>query len=495
MNAPETPEGSDGAPAAFPLHCLPPDAQAMAEGICQAVRVPASLAGPCVLGILSAAIGAGLEVQSGPKRTSRANLFIMASAESGSGKSEVVSQAAAPVYEFERELLERWKADVLPGAKAEVEMLQAEIGRSKKTVAPVENGEKRNGIRAQLQTKLAAVAVAEEALRPPVLCVEDVTTEKLVPMLSRPGETLFSVSSDAGAVVKNLLGRYSKGDSTDEGIYLKAWTGERVKVDRLGRDSVLLERPCLTALWCVQPDKVDALLSVQALSDGGLLPRLLLCHTGCEMREIATGNENTDPAPEAAESWRTLVRDLIEVFHLPASKAAIVQPQSEALCLLNEHYNGIVHRCRTGELRDVQSFAARWTEQAWRIALCLHAGTYGKEAGTAPLNAQTASCAIQLANWFSNQQLAILQKSRSERRLSRLEKLRSLIVSYGGEATLRDLVKNNGFAAEEVHRLAADYPAMLAVQRRDTGGRPSEVALIPGAATGYKAKSAAEMVV
>ena len=170
-----------------------------------------------------------------------------------------------------------------------------------------------------------------------------------------------------------------------------------------------------------------------------------------------------------------------------------MQPQAEAVRLLNDHHNGIVRRCHSGELRDVQSFAARWTEQAWRIALCLHAGTCGQEAGTAPLNAATAACAIKLADWFSVQQLAILQRSRSEKRLSRLQKLRSLIVDYGGEATLRDLAKNNGFPAEEVHRLAADFPTQLTIQRRDTGGRPSEVASIPNALSPGRQKAVVEV--
>ncbi len=483
--APESLEGEQ-TPAPFPLHCLSPDALAIAESICRATRVPASLAGPCVLGILSASIGAGLEVQSRPNRSSRANLFIVASAESGSGKSEVIRLAAAPFYEVERERLDQWKTETLPGAKADAEMLQAEINRLRKAAANSDGGEERDGIRAQMQTKLAALAAAEERMRPPVLCVEDVTTEKLALMLSRPGETLFSVSSDAGAVVNNLLGRYSKGDRTDEGIYLKAWTGERVKVDRLGRESVLLEKPCLAALWCVQPDKVDALLSVQALSDGGLLPRLLDCHTGCEMREIAE-SEDAGIASEAADGWRTLVRELIECFRLATGTAAIVQPDSEAVRLLNDHYNAIVRRCHAGELRDVQSFAARWTEQAWRIALCLHAGLYGKAAGAMELHADTAAAAIKIADWFSGQQLAILQKSRSEKRMARLEKLRSLIVTCGGEASLRDLAKNNGFEGEEVRRLAADFPSQLSIQKRETGGRPSEFAFLPAAA--YRAEA------
>jgi hypothetical protein len=43
----------------------------------------------CALGVTSAAIGAGLEIVSAADRVTRANLFLLASAESGSGKSQV----------------------------------------------------------------------------------------------------------------------------------------------------------------------------------------------------------------------------------------------------------------------------------------------------------------------------------------------------------------------------------------------------------------------
>lgn len=50
----------------FPLHYLPPTARAMAEAIARTERTPESLAGCCALGLLSASIGAGLQVISGP---------------------------------------------------------------------------------------------------------------------------------------------------------------------------------------------------------------------------------------------------------------------------------------------------------------------------------------------------------------------------------------------------------------------------------------------
>ena len=92
----------------FPLHSLPPAVEAMARAIAEAERAPESLAGCCVLGILSAAIGAGLHVDSGRQRVTRGNLYIVASAESCSGKSEIFRQAVQPFSEFERALIEAW---------------------------------------------------------------------------------------------------------------------------------------------------------------------------------------------------------------------------------------------------------------------------------------------------------------------------------------------------------------------------------------------------
>ena len=114
---------------------------------------------------------------------------------------------------------------------------------------------------------------------------------------------------------------------------------------------------------------------------------------------------------------------------------------------------------RRGELRDVTSYAARWNEQAWRIAVCLHAGTHGSQAHEQPVSLETAQRAIALADWFAAEQLRILNAGRTQRKIERLQKLKELIVQqYNGVATLRDLQRNNGFEPAETRELAATFP-------------------------------------
>lgn len=477
---PDVDADSPPAPIPFPLECLPPAARDMAAAIVAVERVPSSLAGPVVLGILSGSVGAGLEVQSGPHRRTRSNLYVVASAESGSGKSETLRHADAPLLAFESATLDRWRTETLPGAKADAKLLAGDIQRIEKAAGKAPDPTARQALRDDLAEKERQLAEAETAMQAPVLTVEDVTVEKLAVMLSRRDETLFSLSSDAGAIVNNLLGRYNKNDRTDETLYLKAWTGEGCRVDRMGRESVVLVRPCLSALWLVQPDKVESLLAVQALTDGGLLPRLLLCHTGCQPREIVAGLDGAGVDAGPAHRWAATVRTLLETYRL-AKVSALVRPDPEALALFNAHFNSYVRRWHSGELKDVSSYAARWTEQAWRIGLCLHAGRELGNAPEIPLSADTARAALALAEWFSGQQLAILARGRAERKLARVESLCAKLAGYGGSATLRDLEKSNGFESAEVKALAVAFPARLEIKPRAAGpkgGRPSEAAFL-----------------
>jgi hypothetical protein len=422
----------------FPLHCLAPVCEAMARAICETVRVPESLPGCCILGIQSAAIGKGLQVKSGANRVTRGNLYILPSAESGSGKSETSRHSAKPFLQFEAERLKAWKVETLPGLLAERDILESEIAELKKQAGKADDAVERDEIRSQLKRKRAALEEIEIKLRAPVLSCEDITSQKLAELLAHNGEQLASLSADAGEIVNVLLGRYNKLDRTDESVYVKAFTGDYCKVDRKSSEPVLLQSPCLSALWLTQPDKLDSLLAERSLSDGGLIPRILTCHTRCEAREIV---QNAPEIPVGVENdYANLIRRLIETYRL-ADEPFTIEPAPEALEAMNAHYNAIVKR-RRSDLRDVTIYAARWNEQAWRIAVCLHAGLHGAHAHEHTLELDTAKWAIELADWFAVQQLEILSASRYKARRKIWDEVLSLLAD-----------KPEGIRASDVYRV------------------------------------------
>ena len=437
----------------FPMCCLGPVCETMARAICDTVRVLESLPGCCMLGILSAAIGRGLEVKSGPNRVTRGNLYILASAESGSGKSETFRHAAKPFADFEAQRVSAWKAETKPGLLADREILKAEIAALNKSAGKDNDAIAREEIRERLREKIAALENVETRLRTPVLSCEDVTGEKLAVLLAHNNEQMASLSADALAIINILLGRYNKLDRTDEGIYLKAFTGDRCKVDRQSRESVLVESPCLAALWLTQPDKLESLLAERSLSDGGLIPRILGCHTRCQAREILKGIPGIPPSVQ--NEYTDLIRSLIETYRL-ADGPYTVEPTPEALETLNAHHNKIVKR-RHDDLRDVTIYAARWNEQAWRLAVVLHAAQHGVRAHEHRLEIDTANRAIELADWFASQQLDILSATRDKARRELRGKVLALLGDNPEGISARDVQRARiARDADEAHALLAD---------------------------------------
>lgn len=422
----------------FPLDALGVTLEAMGRAICTTERTPNALAGCCLLGILSASLGAGLQVQSGPNRFTRAGLYLLPSAESGCGKSETFRHIARRFFELERKMLKAWEIGELPRIAAELEFTEAEIGKLKGKAGKLEGQARKDALR-ELQDKKAEVQSLKKKLTPPTLTCEDVTVERLAILLAANGEQIASLSSDARGVVDNIMGRYRDGKGTDESIYLKAYSGDSVRVDRVSREPISLTSPCITVLWLIQPDKLETILSSASLNEGGFLPRLLVCHTNCQPQEIGGFSPPRIPA-EVSGAYDALIEELLTTYRL-ADCPALIRPKPEAEQALIKHHDELIPRRRVGgDICDVQSYAARWTEQAWRIAVCLHAAKHGVNAASNSLDLETAQRAIRLADWFSRQQLEILSAGRENTKQEKRDKVLSLLADHPTGITTRDVL-------------------------------------------------------
>ena len=392
----------------FPVDSMPPAMAEMVAGIARSQRVPVVLAGVCALGVVSAALGLGLEVLSGSQRVTRGNLYILASAESGTGKSEVFGPFIAPMLSYERALVEHWRKHILPKVRAEIGLLDEEITalqkRSAREVAPID----RDAVVETLAAKRARKEELEAKTKTPCLIAQDITTERLGALLWENREQLFSTSPDARKVVDNLTGRYSSSTMNDESLYLQAFSGDPVRVERQGRAPVVLNKPCLAVLWLIQPDLLKKLVSDDSLSASGFFPRLLLCDTLATPSRIEA--ETLALPVEVERRWDGMIRDLLSSFRDAAAPQRIT-PTAGALRQLNEFHNEIVDRCNT-DLADLRPFAVRYAEQAWRVAVVLHAGQWGAEAPSHDLSVETAGNAVRLIRWFAAQQQAILARTR-----------------------------------------------------------------------------------
>lgn len=380
----------------------------MACEVARCTWVPDGLPGMISLGVASASIGKGIRGRLLPNKTTPANLFIMPGARPATGKSETMRLMAAPFCERQSHLQERWKSATFPGLRTDAGMTRSEIkqlyGRLKAKTPDVE----RKVIREKLIELEHRLGSLEDQLQGPRLLVEDITPQELAVQLSLQSEALASMSSDAGDVIDNVLGRYNKLDRPDESLYLKGFSWDPVTVDRRGRPSVQLNQPCLSVLWLVQPDKVQTLFGSRQLKEGGLLTRFRIAHFEVEPQQLSDDMPELSAAIVSAYGER--INELLDVFRF-GGHPVIVDATPEARRAMLDYANEISRR-RKDDLADVDIFAGRFTELACRIAVCLHAARHGKDAGSQLISLETVQGAIEINNWFNDELLFLLESGR-----------------------------------------------------------------------------------
>lgn len=462
---------------AFPIECIPGIAGEMAREI---GRVTTSMNEPLacatVLGVISASIGAGLEVNTGGERRTRGNLYILGILESGTGKGETYTLAAEPFVAAEAEAIKRFDMSERPGLVADQKIAEVRSKKLCNEAAKEPDRHARAHLTQQFREAEEEFAEIQHRLNcSPKWKVGDVTKEKLAMILQgQPGEATASMSSEARGIFNVIKGKYSK-DGGDEDLYCSAYSGDGVSYDRVGRPTVTLRRPCLTALWLVQPDSAQKAFGEDAFTESGLLPRFLVFDPKAEPQERTVQPAPIPPATKAA--WAELVRSLT-TYRQQGDNPKTVAVSAGAGDFMNKvECLNVRHRRRDGVLRDISTFVARWTENAWKLALVIHAARHGAKAHLAELDLTTAKAAVRVMNWFSDRQLEILSCGRTEKAKKRLNALVALLAEAKGEISFGKLRHSHGFDEEEIKRLQSTFPNAFRIEERKPEiGRPSLVA-------------------
>ncbi|MCB1204580.1 MAG: DUF3987 domain-containing protein [Verrucomicrobiae bacterium] len=458
----------------FPTGALPPVCAEVVREISRVAMVPESLAAACVIGVVSAAIGAGLRIRN-YRGTTGANLFLMPIAASGTGKDSALNLAAKPLFDLESERLDRWEREVRPNLVAHLRRVKAKLAAAEKRKTT--DLESEVNLREEICLLEREKTELERQIEArPDLIVGDCTKEALgVAMASKPNEAIAGISAEARGILGTVQGRYSKG--SDEDFFAGGFSGTPLKVTRIGRPTVRLTQPCLALLWMIQPDAFRKLAANSDMVDSGFVPRFLVFDTLAEPGEVPADCPAFDPSIEA--KWRNLIRGLVETFH-DASEASIVEATleaSEALRDFDNHFR--MERRSGGSFADIAPFVARWPEIAWRLSLCLHTAFYEKRAAEIPLASTHARNILRLMNWFVPESLNLLGGLREEQRRTRKERLRELLAgAVHGHMTLRDLRKSHGFDPGEIEAVARSESWLrIDVVQNERGGPRSKVAV------------------
>ena len=457
----------------FPFNALPPRARQMVDEISRSSRTPGALAAMCVLACGSASVGKGLRVAGSAYGTTPANLYLAVSCPSGTGKTVVFSQIASPIYEFEQ------LRDALLAQRNPTELQSLEIKLRERIAYCETESEVSDAKRAEHASELRKARRSLQCLRHTYgarrfIC-EDITVKSLMLLLLMNGECLSSFSSDARDPVQRLTSSAKNQGMSQEGIYLKGWSEEQCRIDRVMDDPIILHAPNISLFWMFQPDKMRQLLGRQSLvASSGFGQRCLFANINATPRHIDRHIQQADQA--VVEGWEELIFELLANYRT-SENTRIVQSSPEAIEILDAHHNAVVDS-RLGADSVSDTYLARHSEKAWRLALVLHALTHGKNAQQHSVSAETAQNAIAVLNWFEAKTKPLIEHAiRTER-----EQCLNRIIAFSR-------TKPEGFTARDIqHRnitSSAAYTLELLVSL-EQAGRLRHEDLVP--AKGGRAK-------
>lgn len=303
----------------FPIHTLPDTVRDYVTALAESTQTPVDMCACSVLAALALCIQGKYKIQGKPDWIEPLNLYVVSIAEPSERKSAVISAVSTPITAYEAEENER-RAPKIEISKMNLRILEQEQKQLENQAA-----KNKDKVDSDKLTKIANEIANFKVKHPLKLYVDDITTEKLISELTKNGST--AIISSEGGIFDMLKGMYSKNVNID--VYLKAYSGDTIRLDRVNRPSESIIDPALTILLTVQPSVISGVMNNHTFRGRGLTSRFLYCFP---RSFVGKRRFNTEPIPnEAKFSYWNIIRDMLDE---DKTEREIINLSSDALKLL-----------------------------------------------------------------------------------------------------------------------------------------------------------------
>lgn len=335
----------------FPVDVLPDWIARHVRQVADEFQFPADLPAQVAITALSVACAGYAEVVVRGSWREPLNTYLVTAMPPGAGKSPAFRAMLGPLTDWEIELAERQAPlrDEIETKRAIIEKARTKAINAEDTSAALTYGD-----------ELRDLPVLYE----PRLMADDATPEKVVDMLREQNERLAIVSTEGG-LFSLMTGRYSDKSNLD--VYLFGWSGDTIRVDRIGRAGGVVRKPHLTIGLTVQPSVIEELASQPELAGRGLTARFMY-----SMPPSNVGWRDMSRAPAihdavAADYARRLIGLAEHMRALPPDVMLEFEP--EALTLFNEWRQDVERRRRpAADLHHMSEWTTKMESTVARLA-------------------------------------------------------------------------------------------------------------------------------
>jgi len=460
--APPVPLTSTAELPPFPGDVYPAWLGDFVAAVAETTQTPLDMAGTLALSVLATGCAKKHRLELNLDWREPLCLYTLTIMETGERKSPVFAEMTRPIRFHERE---RAKADGLLVKKRALEraVLADRIKAKRRDAARADEGADRQAHEDEAH-KLDLELGALPELFVPRLLVDDCTPEKLSDILAEQGGRIALLTSEGGPF-DMMAGRYSKPGMGNFEVYLKGYSGEDVRVDRVSRPPVFVSAATITIGITAQPDVLRGMATGPGFDGRGLLARFLY-----SMPQSFMGSRSIRPetiAPRVRTAYQARVMDLLEVPTPDTPRTLHQTPEARAVF---DSYRQRMEDQRNpgGRLLPVKGWSAKLEGQTARIAALLHlADLAGAEVEGAALDLgpDVMERAIRLGGYFLEHALAAFGEMRADGAIGEalylLDRARSLERPSFSRTDLFNAARGR------FKRVAAMEPALEALLERD----------------------------
>jgi len=358
----------------YDLDLLPDSLKRAAKEVGRFAKVP--VASPAIVGLscIATAISKKAVVVEREGLEHHPAMFFALIAASGERKSPAFSNMTRPLDKWSMDQQSTFDEKLLE-VKTVNEMVDCSIAKVKsKARRPKANMD-------VLQQDM--MAFEQKRLLPPPspnLFTTDTTEERLFQKMHERNESFAVLTGEGRSALDQILGKYSAGNGTGDGLYLAGITGDKVTRDRTGSNNTPEERvmykPCLNVCIMIQPDKYLEIARHPSLRDAGTLARIwpvwLTSLVGKRIEK--NGEKGLDMG--VMDNYNDLIHSLLQ--NKPPENANGNGLHKAYLCpkakeSRRKFHNVIEEMMADGEsLDDMRDIASKAVSQTCKMALLLH---------------------------------------------------------------------------------------------------------------------------
>lgn len=376
----------------FPVNCLPPVLRDMAQATAENLQVAVDMPALEELAVAALCLQGKFIINPKPGWIEALGLYVAIAALPSERKSPSIKVITKPVYEFVKEENERRRPHVEEYNMKRDILVKRIKSMTEAAAKPCKTGGKAVSAESIVELQWELADLEKEPVRLLRLLADDVTPEALVSLMADNGGKMAIVSSEGG-IFDIAAGRYS--DKLNMDVFLKAYTGDYIQIDRKGRPSEDIDRPALTMLLTIQPAVLETIMGNHEFSGRGFLARFIYA-----LPVSAVGRRRYETAPippQVEEEYKRLIYSLLSI---PGEEQAhTIKLSPEAYQESRRFFEGLEPRL-VDDLEDINGWAGKLHGQVMRTAAILHCCIHGAEAAEVPVSLETMMNAQTIGDYY-----------------------------------------------------------------------------------------------